>query len=207
MKGTASDLLRILLREQKNINKIVTDLLFLARPINLNLRRYKISKIIDKSLIFAYQELGKCDQSIQVKKDYACQDDFVLCDPDRLQQAFLNIMLNAIQSMSKGGQIRIFTRKSTNSDMQRIHIGFTDTGKGISEGTIEKVFEPFFTTKDEGTGLGLAIVRKIIELHEGRINIISEHERGTTILVNLPASQYTTLKASKETNLLSHVMA
>ncbi len=207
LEGDSLRLVKHIIKGTKNINKIVTDLLFLARPIKLNLMKYELSKIIDKALLFAYQELDqKGSRGIQIEKDYDCCDDFVLCDPDRLQQAFLNIMLNAIQSMPEGGQIKIFTRKSDTNDIPKIQIGFVDTGNGINDSTIEKIFEPFFTTKDDGTGLGLAIVRKIIELHEGRINIVSEHEKGTTILVNLPTSQYATLNASNETSHLSHVM-
>jgi PAS domain S-box-containing protein len=206
LEGDSLRLVKYIIKGTKNINKIVTDLLFLARPIKLNLRKYELSKIIDKALLFAYQELGqKGSRDIQIEKDYGC-DDFVLCDPDRLQQAFLNILLNAIQSMPEGGQIKIFTRRSDTNDIPKIQIGFVDTGNGINDSTIERIFEPFFTTKDDGTGLGLAIVRKTIELHEGRINIISEHKKGTTILVNLPTSQYATLNVPNETSHLSHVM-
>jgi len=207
LEGDSLRLVKYIIKGTKNINKIVTDLLFLARPIKLNLRKYELSKIIDKALLFAYQELGqKGSRDIQIEKDYDCCDDFVLCDPDRLQQAFLNILLNAIQSMPEGGQIKVFTRKSDTNDIPKIQIGFVDTGNGINDSTIERIFEPFFTTKDDGTGLGLAIVRKIIELHEGRINIVSEHKKGTTILVNLPTSQYATLNVPNETSHLSHVM-
>ncbi len=207
LEGDSLRLIKHIIKGTKNINKIVTDLLFLARPIKLNLRRYELSRIIDKALLFAYRELGQMNgRDIQIEKDYGSCDDFILCDPDRLQQAFLNIILNAIQSMPKGGQIRIFTRESTTKDIPRMQIGFVDTGNGINDNTIEKIFEPFFTTKDDGTGLGLAIVRKIIELHEGRIHIVSGSEHGTTIMVNLPGSQYTALNASEETGVLDNVM-
>jgi PAS domain S-box-containing protein len=206
LEGDSLRLVKYIIKGTKNINKIVTDLLFLARPIKLNVRKYELSKIIDKALLFAYQELGqKGSRDIQIEKAYG-YDDFVLCDPDRLQQSFLNILLNAIQSMPEGGQIKIFTRKSDTNDIPKIQIGFVDTGNGINDSTIERIFEPFFTTKDDGTGLGLAIVRKIIELHDGRINIVSEHKKGTTILVNLPTSQYATLNVTNETSHLSHVM-
>ncbi len=208
LEGDSLRLVKHIIKGTKNINKIVTDLLFVARPIKLNMRRYELSKIIDKALLFAYQELGqKGSRDIQVVNDYDNCDDFVLCDPDRLQQAFLNIMLNAIQSMPRGGQIKIFTKKNNNHNIPKIQIGFVDTGNGINDSTIEKIFEPFFTTKDDGTGLGLAIVRKIIELHEGSINIVSEFKKGTEIIVNLPADQYTTLSASRETSFLNKVMA
>ena len=109
--------------------------------------------------------------------------------------------------MTKGGRIKIYTEESTTKDIPRIQIGFVDTGNGINDDTIEKIFEPFFTTKDDGTGLGLAIVRKIIELHEGQIHIVGGSDNGTTIIVNLPSNQYTTLNASEETDFFSNVMA
>jgi len=208
LEGDNLRLVKHIIKGTKNINEIVTDLLFLARPIKLNLRRYELPKIIDKALLFVDQELGnKGCKNIQIEKDYGSSDSFILCDPDRLQQAFLNILLNAIQSMPEGGKIRIFTRKSTTKDIPTMQIGFVDTGDGINDGTIKKIFEPFFTTKDDGTGLGLAIVRKIIELHEGRINIFSGPEKGTTIMVNLPGNQNEVLSTSRETNFLSNVLA
>ncbi|MFV1975987.1 MAG: nitrogen regulation protein NR(II) [Candidatus Scalindua sp.] len=208
LEGDSLRLIKHIIKGTKNINKIVTDLLFLARPIKLNLRRDELSRIIDKALLFVDQELGhKGSRDIQIEKDYDSCEDIILCDTDRLQQAFLNILLNAIQSMPEGGKIKIFTRKSTTKDIPIIQIGFVDTGDGINDGTIQKIFEPFFTTKDDGTGLGLAIVRKIIELHEGRINIFSGPEKGTTIMVSLPGSQYEALSTSRETGFLSNVMA
>jgi len=208
LEGDSLRLIKHIIKGTKNINKIVTDLLFLARPIKLNLRRDELPRIIDKALLFVEQELGhKGSRDIQIEKDYDSCEDIILCDTDRLQQAFLNILLNAIQSMPEGGKIKIFTRKSTTKDIPIIQIGFVDTGDGINDGTIKKVFEPFFTTKDDGTGLGLAIVRKIIELHEGRINIFSGPEKGTTIMVSLPGSQYDVLSTSRETSFLSNVMA
>ena len=208
LEGDSLRLIKHIIKGTKNINKIVTDLLFLARPIKLNLRRDELPKIIDKALLFVAQELGhKGSRDIQIEKDYDSCEDIILCDTDRLQQAFLNILLNAIQSMPEGGKIKIFTRKSTTKDIPIIQIGFVDTGEGINDGTIKKIFEPVFTTKDVGTGLGLAIVRKIIELHEGRINIFSGPEKGTTIMVSLPDSQYDALSTSRETGFLNNVMA
>ena len=208
LEGDNLRLVKHIIKGTKNINEIVTDLLFLARPIKLNQRRYELPRIIDRALLFVDQELGhKGSGNIQIEKDYDRSDGFILCDPDRLQQAFLNILLNAIQSMPEGGKIRIFTRKSTTKDIPTMQIGFVDTGDGINDGTIKKIFEPFFTTKDDGTGLGLAIVRKIIELHEGRINIFSGPEKGTTIMVNLPGNQNGVLSTSRETNFLSNVLA
>ncbi len=200
-------LVRHIIEGTKNINKILTDLLLLARPAKLKLRRYELSKIIDDAILFACQELDqKKGRDIRIRKEYDFSADLIMCDPDKLQQAFLNIMINAIQSMPKGGEIKIFTRRIDIHTIPTIQIGFADTGNGINDSAMKNIYEPFFTTKDDGTGLGLAIVRKIIELHEGRINIMSEFKKGTTIVINLPASKYITLNAARERDLLYNVM-
>ncbi len=93
LEGENLKLVKYIIKGTKNINRIVTDLLLLARPIRLNLRKHKLSKIIDKTLVFISQELSKkTDQNIQIKKSYSCKNDIIHCDPERLQQAFLNIM-------------------------------------------------------------------------------------------------------------------
>lgn len=193
LEGENQKLVKNIIRGTKNINRIVTDLLLLARPIRLNLRKYELSKIIDKALVFISQELNKSgNKKIRIKREYSCLNDSALCDPERLQQAFLNIMLNATQSMPDGGQITVFTRELTINNKPVIQIGFNDTGYGISDNAIKKIFEPFFTTKSDGTGLGLAIVRNIIELHDGNVIISSNHKdkKGTTFVVNLPNNQH-----------------
>jgi PAS domain S-box-containing protein len=199
LKGDSLKLVKNVIRGAKNINKIVTDLLLLARPIKLNLRKYRLTDVIDKSLVFVSHELGQNGrQNIRINKNYDCLNDIIECDPERLQQAFLNIMLNAIQSMHEGGQITVFTRESTLNSRPGIQVGFVDTGNGISNDAIKKIFEPFFTTRNDGTGLGLAIVRNIIGLHGGQVKISSEHKKGTTFLVNLPNNHYVKLKSLED---------
>src|SRR3990172_6259801 len=113
--------------------------------------------------------------------------DTVRCDPEKLQQAFLNLCLNAIQSMTCGGDLIVFTRvlgdAYRNEDIQ---VGIKDSGVGIKKELVCKIFDPFFTTKQEGTGLGLAIVNKIIEAHNGKIFVESVEGSGTTFSINLP---------------------
>lgn len=202
-------LVKNIIRGTKNINRIVTDLLLLARPIKLNLRKYKLSEVIDKSLIFISQELKQKDnQNLQVNKNYSRHNGIIQCDPERLQQAFLNIMLNAVQSMPEGGQITVFTREITIKNKPGMQVGFTDTGNGISSDDINKVFEPFFTTKSDGTGLGLAIVNNIIKLHGGEIliNRNKKNKRGTTFLVNIPNCSHSEQESFEDSNMLSNMM-
>ncbi|MDR4505502.1 MAG: ATP-binding protein [Candidatus Scalindua sp.] len=187
LKGKNLKLVDYIILGTKNINKIVSDLLLLARPITLNLRSCLLSDVLDRSLVLVSQESRKReDKNIQIKKKYMLRNNNIVCDPERLQQAFLNIILNAIQAMHEGGELTVFTQELSEDGFCGVQIGFSDTGEGISNDSMKNVFEPFFTTKTDGTGLGLMVVRKIIELHGGEISIESEKEKGSTILLTLP---------------------
>ncbi|RLB15286.1 MAG: two-component sensor histidine kinase, partial [Deltaproteobacteria bacterium] len=103
-------------------------------------------------------------------------------DPGLLYRAFLNIFINAIQSINDGGNITI----KIVEEKENYRIEIQDTGAGISRENSKKIFNPFFTTKEKGSGLGLAIVKKIIEGHKGEVWIESEEGTGTSVFVNLP---------------------
>jgi signal transduction histidine kinase len=99
-----------------------------------------------------------------------------------LYQAFLNVLINAMQAMPDGGDIDISVKAGDNS----IWITFDDQGTGIKAEALEKMWDPFFTTKDKGTGLGLGIVKNIIEAHDGQIRIGARPEGGTRVSIKLP---------------------
>jgi signal transduction histidine kinase len=122
-----------------------------------------------------------------------------LIDPDQLRQVFWNLFINAAQSLNGGGEIRVRLEKekedfwgtrlpfpNPNKTKEWIKISISDTGAGITPEDKEKIFEPFFTTKEGGTGLGLSIVHKIIENHQGIIQVESEAGKGSTFHVFLP---------------------
>lgn len=109
----------------------------------------------------------------------------VIGDSDQLQQVFLNLILNAIQSMPDGGTLRLFVSPKTISkqgleDDQRqyMEVSVEDTGVGMEREAIQNIFNPFFTTKGTGTGLGLTVTRAIIQDHEGWIDVKSEVRKG-----------------------------
>lgn len=110
-------------------------------------------------------------------------------DPNRIQQVFLNLMLNAIESMAKGGRLRISTNriKEKTLDKEWMEIKFIDSGIGVPMGNLNKIFDPFFSTKtkNKGTGLGLLVSYKIIKDHNGKIEVKSEQGKGTTFIVRL----------------------
>jgi len=119
-----------------------------------------------------------------------------MADEALLKQAFLNIMLNALEAMPDGGDLAISTRvadpktvgilDATDRD-EWLEVVFDDTGTGIPEEHLGRVFDPFFTTKKDGTGLGLAITYRIIENHRGIIRATSQPGRGTTFVITLPS--------------------
>jgi two-component system sensor histidine kinase HydH len=99
----------------------------------------------------------------------------------------LNLYLNAIEAMERGGTLTVSLSKREVSPWVKLTV--SDTGTGISKEDLEHVFDPYFTTKQTGTGLGLAIVHKIIEAHRGEVRVESEVGRGTTVSVLLPAAE------------------
>ena len=150
------------------------------------------------------QELDKLrarvlPETIQVELKYQSGSYMVNGDPTRLQQVFMNLAVNARDAMPEGGslcfELSSFENKSADwqqhtglPDGDWICVTIRDTGRGISPEVLPYIYDPFFTTKEpgKGTGLGLSQVKKIIDLHQGTIDIISKKEEGTTVRVFLP---------------------
>ncbi len=170
----------VIKEESTRLNQIVTEFLDFARPQVPNLQECQLEEIIQKNLSFIGPELEK--KGIQVKDNLNGRSFKLRADHDLLYRAFLNILINAIQSMQDGGTIDINVEEAR--DTYQIEI--RDTGCGINEGNVDKIFNPFFTTKEKGSGLGLSIVRKIIEGHRGTIDIQSREGEGTKVEVHLP---------------------
>ena len=120
---------------------------------------------------------------IRVEKAYGDLPK-IPCFPNRLSQAFLNLLVNACEAIEGRGVIRITTRVEGDSAV----IEFSDTGKGISPEQREKIFEANFTTKEKGTGLGLSITREIVREHGGTIEMESELGKGTVFRISLPVN-------------------
>ncbi len=125
---------------------------------------------------------------IKIIKQYNAVDGKIDCFPGQLNQVFMNIINNAIQAIKAKEQLEDESITiQTMRDEKYFHIRIADTGIGMSEEVKSKVFDPFFTTKKvgEGTGLGLSIVHKIIEKHDGKINVTSTIGKGTTFAIQL----------------------
>jgi PAS domain S-box-containing protein len=142
----------------------------------------RLSELLESTLIILH---NKYHEKIDIIRHY-CDDDVVNCYPGKLGQMFMNILLNAIQSIEYQGSISITTRHSARENQFIITI--SDTGKGIPPEIQHKIFDPFFTTKPigKGTGLGLAITHGIIKDHNGHIKVTSEVGIGTDFIILLP---------------------
>ncbi|MBU4053720.1 MAG: two-component sensor histidine kinase [Proteobacteria bacterium] len=174
----------IIIEESTRLNNIITDFLNYAKPREPNRIPCDVTDIIDK--ILTYLEPGLQAQTYVIRKYFGDSLPQIMADGDMLYQAFLNILMNAMQAMPNGGEISIEVNIAGNN----INLIFEDEGPGIPDGNLEKIWEPFFTTKDTGTGLGLGIVKNIIESHSGSIRISNNHPlKGARVTVELPIYQ------------------
>ncbi len=176
------EFVQILLKETDRLNSIVQEFLGFARPKQPEFLPTDLNEAIESVLILTAQEARNAGVKVDKRLDPAIGRRSL--DAGLLKQAFLNLILNAIQAMPGGGVLRVESGLRGNAAEVRI----TDTGVGISEENRKKLFSPFFTTKKNGTGLGLAVTYRIIENHRGTIDVVSEPGRGTTFTVKIPVT-------------------
>ena len=178
----------ILLREVERLNDVLTNFLSFARPVAPQLEPLDVRAVLTalEGLISGQARAHR----VQIFTSFHTGPSRVMVDETLLKQAFLNIMLNAVEAMPAGGDLAISTRLSPGGDAggrpEWLEVAFDDTGSGIQEEELGRIFDPFFTTKADGTGLGLAITHRIIENHHGTIRVVSQRGKGTTFLVTLP---------------------
>jgi signal transduction histidine kinase len=170
----------IINREVNRIDALVHELLDFAKPAPLTLRPTEIHRLLNNILEFLSNDFFK--HNIHVIKDYCKDKVIVSLDSNQFKQALLNILLNSVDAMPTGGEIKILTTLLPNSMLIKIH----DTGTGIASDHLTHVFDPFFTKKDHGTGLGLSITHEIIKNHNGKIFVESKQGSGTTFIIELP---------------------
>jgi signal transduction histidine kinase len=175
-----SEFAQILVRETDRLNGIVEEFLGFVRPKPPELREADVNDVVESVLALTAQPARKAGVAVAKHLDQMIGRHNL--DAGLLQQAFLNIVLNAIQAMPAGGTLTVSSRLSDGA----IEIAFSDTGTGISPKDRKRLFDPFFTTKQDGTGLGLAITFRIIQNHRGAIEVMSEQGKGTTFTVRIP---------------------
>jgi two-component system, NtrC family, sensor histidine kinase HydH len=175
-------LAQIIVEESNRLNDKVTEFLDFARPRVPNLRPCDLEGVLNRSLELLEPEIQRL--GIAVERRYHLNGRVLALDPDLLYQAFLNLLLNAIQAMPGGGRLTVETRSARGGHGGEII--FRDSGEGIDPEDLKKILNPFFTTKERGSGLGLPIVKSIIEGHRGTLKIDSAPGEGTTVILTLP---------------------
>jgi two-component system, NtrC family, sensor histidine kinase HydH len=172
----------IIIEEATRLNNIITDFLNYARPKTPSRYKCRVQDVLAKNIAFLSTQMGQDGYRIETYFEEDLPE--IDADADMLYQAFLNILINAMQAMPRGGTITIRAKLSSG-----LWIAIEDQGTGIAPEAMEKIWDPFFTTKDKGTGLGLGIVRKIIEAHEGQIRIDNRPEGGARVSIRLPVKE------------------
>jgi PAS domain S-box-containing protein len=181
--------LRRIYHDADRAAKIVHDLLVFTGSHRMTRRRLKIDRVLSRAL--ASRRTAQARQQITVLRDHAGSLPAVVGDPVLLQQAFVNVMVNAEQAIAgagPAGTIRITTCLS--DDRERIVTTISDSGRGIAPDHLPRVFDPFFTTKEvgQGTGLGLAITYGIVQEHRGVITVANAPDGGAAVTLELPVA-------------------
>ncbi len=179
-----------LLREVDRINEIIHGLLSFSNPDKLRLEQVDLQQLINQSILLITNTAKK--KNCNIALEYNTDKIELFADSSQLKQVFLNILMNAIQSIQDEGRITVSIdwneriEKGFDKPVLEFIISVIDNGMGISQENLEKIFDPFFTTKNDGTGLGLSISYGIVVQHEGDISVTSKLGRGTKVMVKLP---------------------
>jgi len=180
-KGDDREMAEVVGRELKRIDSLVTQMLRFAAPRPTAPASVNLHHLLDRSLrLLEHQMSGR---RIALKREYRALPGTIHGDESQLQQAVMNLLLNAVEAMSDRGELTVVTEAGAG----RLKIFVRDTGAGIAPENLPHVFEAFFTTKKNGTGLGLAICRRVVEEHHGTIEVHSESGTGSTFIISLPA--------------------
>jgi PAS domain S-box-containing protein len=185
MHPTGNDLKRfeIALREVEHLEELVNDVLIFARPDTPRKEAADIRKVVRHALALA--EKGIADKNIQVQTRFADAVPPMQVDAAMLEQAFLNLILNAVDAMGERGLLTV-SATVVDEGVQLVEVEITDNGCGIDEQDMPHLFNPFFTRKKYGSGLGLTQVKKIVDLHQGIVDIFSTKGEGTRVRIRFP---------------------
>lgn len=171
----------VMLSELDRINSIVGELLLLAKPQKNNMNLKDPLAIVESVLALLGPEALL--HNVEIRTEFESDIPLVMCEENKLKQVFLNVMKNAMEAMSNGGEIIVEARKIGANVVLR----FIDQGCGVPKENLDRIGQVFFTTKEKGTGLGLVVSSSIIKNHNGSLSIKSEENKGTTVEIVIPA--------------------
>jgi two-component system, NtrC family, sensor histidine kinase HydH len=171
----------IMIQEVDRLNRVIGQLLDYARPMTMNRQEAPVQMVVRHALRLMEGEAR--EKGVAIETDLPEGMAPVSIDSDRMKQVFINLYLNALSAMEKGGTLTVLSAEQPD---RRVRVDVRDTGAGIDPQDMGRIFDPYFTTKPSGAGLGLAIVQKIVEAHGGEIRVASTPGQGTTVSILLP---------------------
>ena len=192
----AQTILGDIIKEAKMANAIVLEVLDFVRPIRLQVEHMSVTEVINDAIALAegHAPRGNVQVNVSVPQGLSIQGD-----PHQVRQVFTNLVINAFEAMNGRGAVRIEATELPEEEPlpggeaivgPMIQVDVVDDGPGVPADVIDRIFSPFFTTKPQGTGLGLAIVRKIVNAHDGRIDLNTMAAGGTQFRVTLPVTNH-----------------
>jgi PAS domain S-box-containing protein len=183
--------MEIIEQEAKRMGDLVANLLQFSRRGEDKVSTVDVRQELLQAVDLVQHILRKAQ--VCVVQELAADAPIIYADRQKLRQVFLNLLTNAADAMAKGGKLTLRIAPTTLHGVPSIELQFIDTGSGVSSEHLAKIMEPFFTTKEEGrgTGLGLAICRRVVQEHQGTIEIESAVGQGTTVRIVLPVQSQT----------------
>ena len=183
-QATDAELGGLVAQEISRIDAVVRQILRGATREEFSLAALDTHAVLQDAVNLLRHELSA--RSVQLTLQLSAASDRILGDERQLRHALLNLLINALEAMSRDGQLGVSTEVITVWERPHLRISISDNGGGISPEHLARLFSPFFTTKKDGTGIGLAITRRIIQEHHGAITVDSKPGQGTTFHVFLP---------------------
>jgi signal transduction histidine kinase len=197
---SAQSLLADIISEAKLANAIVVEMLEFVRPVRLQVERTDVAEILHQAVTLAESKATRGDTSVHLSVEPALP--MIDGDHNQLCQVFTNLLTNAFEALEGRGRIEIRAivdsveqdpafAADPHAPIPVLVVEVSDNGPGVPGDLSDRIFDPFFTTKPQGSGLGLPIVRKIVDAHDGRIDLTSTVGKGTRFRVTLPVSSAT----------------
>jgi two-component system sensor histidine kinase HydH len=178
-----TECVEIIDNECQRLNRLLTQFLDFARPRRPRHQVTDVRTVLGAVADLAAHAAGP--RQVRIRVDVAAAIPMVECDPEQVQQAVLNLLLNAVHASPDSSEVVVSAR----AEQDRVAIQVADQGHGVEERFMDKIFDPFFTTKENGTGLGLSIVHQIVQQHGGIVTAEANAPRGTRFSIVLPRLQ------------------
>jgi len=194
LSGEQRELMKIIVGESKRISQSIEQFLNLASPVERAFSEVDLSSLVKETLLLL-QRSEEVDGRVKVEGNYKSTTIPYYGNSNQFKQLFWNLIKNAIRAMPGGGTLTVDLMKLKRD---KIQLRIADTGIGMTEEQKEKAFEPFYSGFGDGRGIGLSVVRRIVDDYKGRININSEPNKGTEVIITLPLERYGRLQPKQK---------